>query len=65
MGYLRHCPSLTLLSLSCSRYWYGITGRLRWDANMLMRAFVEEGNSGVVCPRLQYINFMGEITFSS
>ncbi len=33
---------------------------------MLMRAFVQEGNVGVtvLCPRLQYFNFGGEINFS-
>ena len=64
IGYLRHCPSLTLLSLSCSRYWHAVTRRPTWDANMLLRAFVEEGDIGVICPRLQFIIFTGEINFS-
>ena len=33
---------------------------------MFLRAFVEEseGNAGVICPHLQYINFTGDIDFS-
>ena len=31
---------------------------------MLLRAFVEEGDIGVICPRLQFIIFTGEINFS-
>lgn len=34
------------------------------DADRLLQAFVEEGNAGVICPRLQYFDFTGYITFS-
>ena len=31
---------------------------------MLLRAFVEQGDAGVICPRLQYIMCIGEIDVS-
>ncbi len=31
---------------------------------MLLRAFIEDGDVGIICPRLQYIIFTGNIDFS-
>lgn len=33
-------------------------------ADRLLRAFVEGDNTGVICPRLKYLNFRGNIDFS-
>ncbi len=63
IGFLHNCPSLSVLYLHP-------TGRLQArseskpDANMLLRAFIEDGDVGIICPRLQYINFAGNIDFS-
>ena len=63
--FLRHCPSLTVLFLWQSNRDQN-TRSSKSDANMFLRAFVEEseGNAGVICPHLQYINFTGDIDFS-
>ncbi len=60
---LRHFPSLTELNLRS----YGPDlkpGKAGWDANTLLREFVEAGDTGVICPRLQCIHFSGECNFS-
>ncbi|KJA29540.1 hypothetical protein HYPSUDRAFT_221402 [Hypholoma sublateritium FD-334 SS-4] len=54
IGLLCHCPSLIVLSLG------GDGG----CADRLLRAFVEEGDAGVICPRLQYFDFTGYMNFS-
>ncbi len=63
--FLRHCPSLTLLFLWQANMAQN-TRLSKSDANRFMRAFVEEteGNVGVLCPHLQYIDFTGDIDFS-
>ncbi|KJA19005.1 hypothetical protein HYPSUDRAFT_168622 [Hypholoma sublateritium FD-334 SS-4] len=56
--FLRRCPSLTVLCL-----WPGT----RWEthnADSFLRAFVEEDDAGVLCPRLQKFHFTGNIDFS-
>ncbi len=58
---LRYCPSLTALSLQ-SRGWD--QNAASWNADTFFRAFVNEGEFGITCPRLQYIKFTGEIDFS-
>ncbi|KJA19025.1 hypothetical protein HYPSUDRAFT_217869 [Hypholoma sublateritium FD-334 SS-4] len=64
MGLLRHCPSLTALSLHHCQW--DTTGRepSNRDANSFLRAFVEEGDIGVICPCLQYFCFRGKCQFS-
>ena len=57
MESLRHCSSLTLL------YLRGHDNSI-YDANQLLRAFVEEGNDGVICPRLQDFFLRGKCDFS-
>ena len=58
---LRHCPSLSVLSLyQCDCDW-GIQPS-NWDANLLLQAFVEK--DAVTCPQLQYIKFTGVLDFS-
>ncbi len=63
IGFLHNCPSLSVLYLHP-------TGRgkraqeSKPDANMLLRAFIEDGDVGIICPRLQYINFAGNIDLS-
>ncbi len=64
LAFLRHCPSLTALSLrACydSRY----RGPSNWDGNAFLRSFVVvDGNGGVTCPCLQFFKFEGAINFS-
>ena len=58
---LRHCPSLSVLSLHpCSCDWGIQPSNL--DANLLLQAFVEK--DAVTCPQLQYIKFTGKLDFS-
>ncbi len=54
---LRHCPSLTVLSLL-------LRGHCTFEADWFLRAFVEEGNDGVICPCLQDFSSSGNIDFS-
>ena len=56
---LRHCPLLTELSLHPNTTY----GDIR-DVDWFLQAFVEDGNQGVICPRLQEFNFSGNIRFS-
>ncbi|KJA25385.1 hypothetical protein HYPSUDRAFT_214078 [Hypholoma sublateritium FD-334 SS-4] len=58
MGFLRHCPSLTVLCL------WSFGGMDAVDANRFLRAFVEKSDASIICPRLQYFNVMGRIDFS-
>ncbi|KJA19021.1 hypothetical protein HYPSUDRAFT_44691 [Hypholoma sublateritium FD-334 SS-4] len=58
MGFLSHCPSLTVLSIwPCN---WNLDTR---DANIFLQAFVE-GDTSAICPRLQYFEFTGNIDFS-
>ncbi len=61
MTLLRHCPLLTDLRLWPS---YRVTRGDNHDTNLFLRSFVEEGNVGVACPRLQHFNITGRILFS-
>ena len=63
IGFLHHCPSLTVLSLHPPG-WGESNQKSVPDANMLMRAFIEDSDVGVLCPRLQDIKFTGNIDFS-
>ena len=58
MGFLSHCPSLTELSLFPGNWMMDAP-----DANRFLRAFVE-GDTGVICPRLQDFQFEGIYDFS-
>ncbi len=58
MEILRHCPSLTILSLQSHAGCLGTR-----DADRFLRAFVEQGNNGTICPRLQDFLFYGQIDF--
>ncbi len=63
-AFLRHCPSLTELSL-CPCYGDHNRGLSNWDANMFLRSFVEvDGDTGVTCPYLQFFKLEGAINFS-
>ena len=63
MALLRYCPSLTFLYL-------GPAGRdlhprpADHDGDLFLRSFVEEGDTGVACPRLQRFHMTGRIHFS-
>ncbi len=59
MKNLLHCPSLTTLHI-WAHNWRNNTP----TGDRLLRAFVEEGNDGVICPRLQDFAFVGKIDFS-
>ncbi|KJA25392.1 hypothetical protein HYPSUDRAFT_199914 [Hypholoma sublateritium FD-334 SS-4] len=63
IGLLRHCPSLTALSLQPCQ-WNKGTQPSKRDADSLLRAFVEEGGIGITCPLLQHFAFTGKIQFS-
>ena len=63
IGFLHHCPSLTVLSLHPPGRGESNQKSVP-DANMLMRAFIEDSDVGVLCPRLQDIKFTGNIDFS-
>ena len=54
---LRHCPSLSTLFL-----WP--RGDYFFNCDRFLKAFVEEGNDGVICPGLQDFTLMGGIDFS-
>lgn len=63
MNLLRHCPSLSMLTLH-PPHWSRMNQP--YDANMFLRAFVEDVNDGVdiTCPRLDYFDFTGAACFS-
>ena len=58
---LRHCPSLSVLTVQPLK-WRKM--RKHYDANIFLRAFVEDGGLGATCPCLQNFNFAGAINFS-
>ncbi len=61
---LRHCKSLTSVSLYPSDY-DPSRNPSNWDANTFLRGFVEvEGDTSVICPRLQDFKLTGGINFS-
>ena len=59
MKNLLHCPSLTTLYI-WAHNWRNNTP----TGDRFLRAFVEDGNDGVICPRLQDFTFAGKIDFS-
>ena len=59
MKNLLHCPSLTTLCI-WAHNWRNNTP----TGDRFLRAFVEDGNDGVICPRLQDFTFAGKIDFS-
>ncbi|KJA22695.1 hypothetical protein HYPSUDRAFT_40795 [Hypholoma sublateritium FD-334 SS-4] len=59
MGLLRHCPSLDVLCL-----WPAYSNIGTRNANGLLRSFVEQGDVGIICPRLQGFEITGKIDFS-
>ncbi len=59
MEFLLYCPSLSELSIQDSDAIRPIPG-----GDEFLRTFVEEGNHGVVCPRLQKFEFIGNLKFS-
>ena len=59
MALLRLCPLLTTLSLRHNKPFREIR-----DVDWFLRAFVEDGDHGVVCPHLQDFTFLGSIHFS-
>ncbi len=56
---LRHCPLLAALSLRAHDRYRGVA-----NADGLLRAFVDEGYGGVICPRLQDFDCSGQTDFS-
>ncbi|KJA19052.1 hypothetical protein HYPSUDRAFT_204962 [Hypholoma sublateritium FD-334 SS-4] len=58
MKLLRQCPSLAILSLWPTKW------RRIHEADGFLRAFVEEGDSGVLCPRLQTFDFAGNVNYT-
>ena len=55
--FLRCCTSVTALSLTPH-------GLSTFNADRFLRAFVDEGNEGVICPRLQEFTLSGDFDFS-
>ncbi len=58
MEILRHCPSLAILSLCPHTYCRGTR-----DVDRFLRAFVEQGNNDILCPRLQDFSLCGQVDF--
>ncbi len=59
MEFLRHCPSLRVLSIRIYDSRWGIP-----EGDQFLRTFVEEGNEGIFCPRLQEFKLTGQLIFS-
>ncbi|KJA16348.1 hypothetical protein HYPSUDRAFT_207145 [Hypholoma sublateritium FD-334 SS-4] len=60
---LHHCPLLSALSLGPSSSEWDRQPELS-DANDFLRRFVQAGDDGVICPRLEHFRIFGNIDLS-